>query len=349
MATTIGSGSKNKKASPTVPRRGWQKFNHGRDFMKKAIAIKRNMVGSEEYCRIYTELMQRLKDLFSQGYMLLTVVGVIWSLAATSLGMFLKAELITLSGDFVLLSVGFSLVIVVLFGLPAILAFPFAVKHHDNLRAVASLSAYVKAFYEAPSMSASAENKDGFLGWETLHCDAGLSRTRFFNFEYIISSLISDFLSLSFGIVTVVNIIKANLVYEHTVISVVFFTLALVYEAVVIFLTVHIFRYSRTIFYARLYSEQYLEIYLKEAMETKRISEKQAEAYTEYYKSVLHRDNDLSRILEYDKKILKKRMKKENVERNMSRKTSTKIKKLADCIKSLEEEKECLFGKKSGT
>lgn len=282
--------------------------------MKKAIEeTKDRKNSSEEYRRIYTEMMQRMKNLFSQGYTLLTIVGVVWSLAATTLGMFLENGMITFSGESALLSLGLSLVIVILFGLPAIIAFPFAVKHHDNLRAVASLSAYAKAFYEVPAISGESIEED-FCSWETLHCDAGLSRTRFFSSEYIIATLLSIFLSLFFFGVAIFNIIDTKLLQSNPLAIIGFFILAVIYEAVVIFLTVHIFRYSRIIIYIRLYSEQYLDVYLKEAVEIKRATQKQVDDYLEYYDKVSKRDSELSRNLKHEMKILKARIKLEKIQ-----------------------------------
>ena len=101
--------------------------------------------------------------------------------------------------------------------------------------------------------------------------------------------------------------------------------LAVIYEAVVIFLTVHIFRYSRTVIYMRLYSEQYLDVYLKEAVEIKRATQKQVDDYLKYYDEVSKRDSQLSRRLKREMKDLKARIKLEKIQiRSQQNKTKNR-------------------------
>ena len=78
-----------------------------------------------------------MNSLFSQGYTLLTIVGVVWSLAATALGILFQKEMLDFSAGNLFFALGLNFVIIVLFGLPALIAFAFSVKHHDNLRAAA--------------------------------------------------------------------------------------------------------------------------------------------------------------------------------------------------------------------
>lgn len=98
----------------------------------------------KEYERLNTEMMQRMKNLFSQGFTLLTVVGVMWTLAST---VCFKCFDNPFTSENFPLTLGYFFITILLFGIPGLFTFPFSVKHHDNLRAVASISAYIKVCF----------------------------------------------------------------------------------------------------------------------------------------------------------------------------------------------------------
>ena len=135
-----------------------------------------------EYIRLHDELFKRMEWLFSQGYTLVSMVAVFWSITLSVLGTFLTNRLPS-SSPFVFF---IPLLVVFLVGLPAILVFPFSVKYQDSLRTVVSLAAYLRVFYELPSMlkkktyekNRNGEKQHAIYAWETLHCDTHFERTR---------------------------------------------------------------------------------------------------------------------------------------------------------------------------
>lgn len=277
-------------------------------------------VSNEEYRRIYTELLQRIKSLFTQGYALLTVTGVVWTLAATILGVLFENKILDVSTENTVFSLGLNFVVIILFGLPTLLAFPFSVKHHDNLRAVASLSAYTKVFYELPLIVTASDEEKDFCYWETLHCESGLSRARCFNFEYIIATLLSDFLSISFCGILVFHILENDLLKNHFVPTILFLCFAAIYEIIAIIITVHVFRYGHNVIYIRLYSETYLNEYLDRAIDIGHISPTQKSDYIKHYEGFLKKDKKITENFKASFKKLKAKMKEEKKEEKRKKK-----------------------------
>lgn len=274
--------------------------------------------GKDEYGRINDELLDRIRSLFSQGHTFLALVGAIWTIAAATWGVIFQNITTAFSKENILWGLVFNFFVMFLFGLPSLLSFPFSIKHHDNLRAVVSLSAYIKVFYEAPAIFPANEDspRKRLLAWESLHCDAKLSKTRFFHSEYIIATLGADIIAFLCSIVSLCNLISFEAFQKHLLASIVFVVVSVLYIAIIIFLTVHVWRYSRVILYMKLYGSEYVNSYLRKAVAIKHITPEQADRYANFTRNQSMDDDiltlKLNKKLKTRHRILKESQKRQN-------------------------------------
>ena len=229
-------------------------------------------VNEEEYKRIYAENLQRIKSLFSQGYSLLTVICAIWTLTVSVCLSLAEKQVIDLGNG----STSFYIIaLMFLLGLPIFISFPLSVRQHDNLRAICSLSAYTKVFFEMPSI---VRKEKCLFAWETAHCDSKLSKTTFFNFEYILIVIVSNLFTLICGFLSIVNSIFS----KNITLMIVTFVAVTLFQFLLIFLSVSICKNAKTKHHIDDYSKKYLNIYLELASELGFATEEEIKGYERF-------------------------------------------------------------------
>ncbi len=238
----------------------------------------------EELKRVNQELLERMERLFSNSLLLLSIVIALWALTATLLAGYFENYNASKAATLIV-----GMLAVVLFGLPTLLLFPFSVKLHDNIRSVASLSAYIKVFFELPSLLDKEKKQDGNLYlWETLHCDATIPQAKFFSVEYVIIALLSPFLaSICAGLFFFLTEAWTELLVWRWafIISAVFYVILLG------IMTGFVMKNARTRRHGQLYAAQYLEEYLKRAVIMGEIKKNDALNFMCFQKYLIERDN----------------------------------------------------------
>lgn len=155
--------------------------------MNKEISFSEN-----EYVSIRTEMIERIKLLNSQSFTALATIISFWAAGFT-----FKMSLVANNGNF---SNSYEVIVMdflsaIVFLMPVFLFVPLSVKSGENLSQIASISAYIKVFFDYP-ISKDKNNKN----WETsnnLLSNANVDRkyesrfTRLYNSEYTILSCIS--------------------------------------------------------------------------------------------------------------------------------------------------------------
>ncbi len=155
-----------------------------------------------EYMSIRTEMIERIKLLNSQSFTALATIISFWAAGFTY-----KMALISNNIYFTKLyeKTVMEFLSAFIFLIPVFLFIPLSVKSGENLTQIASLSAYIRVFYDYP-----IKNKKRNKNWETsnnLLSNANVDRkskskiTRFYNDEYTILSCISFVLYIVFEIV----------------------------------------------------------------------------------------------------------------------------------------------------
>ena len=167
----------------------------------------------EEYTSVRQELITRISLINSQSNTALLTI-----LSAWAAGISLKYEndIGTTISTIELLSIfTVNFIRPLIFLIPIIYLLPLAVKSGENLIQLASLSAYIRVFYDYISPDTQKMN------WETSNnilSNANIDRgkksriLRFYNEEYTFLSIISFVLYISFSIVSVIAIYS---IYSH--------------------------------------------------------------------------------------------------------------------------------------
>lgn len=76
------------------------------------------------------------------------------------------------------------MIFILVLPIPLFIVIPSAVKYHDGIRQIASLCAYIKVFYELPSIIKRKEG--GRFFWETTHCNQTLKGEKLIGAEYLL-------------------------------------------------------------------------------------------------------------------------------------------------------------------
>ncbi len=149
---------------------------------------------AEEYRKVYQECLARIDKVFSNGFTIVTMITVILTFTLSSfLGLITSDAWCNTVASNTLVMLLFAFLHLFLFALPVVIIFPFSAKFEDNLKAVLSTSAYLRAFYELPSIVARAKNGQEcrLYAWETVHFDPKLSKARITSSEYLVLSIAS--------------------------------------------------------------------------------------------------------------------------------------------------------------
>lgn len=179
-----------------------------------------------EYTSIRTKMIERIKLLNSQSFTALAAIISFWAAGFTY-----KMALLSSGVSFIEIyeKVVMDFLSAVIFLIPIFLFVPLSVKSGENLSQIASLSAYIRVFYDYP-----IRNGKRNMNWETsnnLLSNANVDRkskskiTRFYNDEYTILSCISFFLYIVFELV---NFKKMYLMFVDKQVSYLFFHILII-------------------------------------------------------------------------------------------------------------------------
>lgn len=277
-----------------------------------------------EYERLNNELLERMRGIFTHGFTLISMVGLLWTITATLMSNFHSQESTNGFDEAQLIFAG---LIVFLFGVPVVVLYPFSVKYRDNLRVISSLSAYIKVFYEFPMLLGKYDhimidennNKIPFksrMGWESTHCSAKYGIKRLFGFEYGCAAIVSSILSL-LSFIHFYTLTKFS--YEY----IAFFVCSLIYLIFLTFVTVIICFNSRTTKPLNDYSEEYFLLYLSEAEKTNLMSNDEVRYCIKHQIINIVRDTCVSENLSSRKKSIKQFF--SNKKKNINKKTSVEL------------------------
>ena len=162
------------------------------------ILCKEKAHSKKEYDRLCTEMYQCRDMAFSHGTLLVTLffgyIGAILAITGEKLEtIFSKQE----SSGILMMLVG-----VILFSVPLFIIYPAVLKFHDNVRTMACVGAYIKVFYELPSMfhaekekKTKADSDDGIIAWESWRIQSVIPNAKWIVREYFILAIIASFAS----------------------------------------------------------------------------------------------------------------------------------------------------------
>lgn len=179
-------------------------LKYGRVFIVIGGKVKKVHFSENEYLSIRTEMVERIKLLNSQSFTALASIVAFWSI-----GLNFKIELITknIYADKIFNQVLLNFMGTVIFLIPLFLFLPLSIKSGENLRQIASISVYIRVFYDYPV----EKNKDN-RNWETsnnLMSDSNVNRgkrskyLRMYNEEYTTLSVISFGIYVVFGVLQI--------------------------------------------------------------------------------------------------------------------------------------------------
>ena len=239
-----------------------------------------------EYNRLNNELLERMRGIFTHGFTLISMVGLLWTITATLITR-LSIDSQSNSGYII-----FAGLIVFLFGAPVVVLYPFSVKHQDNLRLISNIGAYTKVFFEYPRLLGKFDYKSTATGnlikqprmsWESIHCGAKYGIKRLFSFEYGASSIISIILSA-------ISLWYFSLVGKSICGRIWFLILGSLYLIFLMVLTVLICLNSRTSSPLENYSREYFLVYLAEAEKSNYLSAEETDFCIRHQRYILRRD-----------------------------------------------------------
>lgn len=239
---------------------------------------KKMRFNQQEYMRLRNEIDTRITLINSQSNMVLLSIFSAWGFGASS-----EYDINTekVEGFEELLNIVMSnFAKPLIFLIPILYLFPIAIKSGENLIQLASLSAYIRVFFDS---SSPYKNK---MNWETsnnilsnVNADKGKKSfyMKFFNEEYTVLATVSFLLYGFFSIISAMNL-KTVVAEKYFV----FFVLAYVFIGLFsICLIVSIHRNSSAKHTLMKYTPIYVEGYIKRALELGYIGEDDVERLRE--------------------------------------------------------------------
>lgn len=177
-------------------------------FMDKLLTNRRIEFSKNEYDSIRSELITRIGLINSQSNAAIVAMLATWTmgfaLVATLDGFNLQSRLLSIINTFIFL-------------VPVFYYVPLAVKSGENIQQIASISAYIRVFYEYRSLK--GEIKMVLFNWETsnnlfssVNVNRGKDSTlmKMYNNEYTILSLASLTIYIIFAAFTIKNVFWAT-------------------------------------------------------------------------------------------------------------------------------------------
>lgn len=274
-----------------------------KNIITKLFPNQPRIMSDQEYNRVNTEIQKRINMIFSHGFTLISTIAIFLTLTMTLLGISIgEAKIFMLNDRYqnmwkLLFLGGF---MTMLFAVPSFLVLPFAVKNHDNLREISNLSAYVKVFYDLPSLLGKrmiAKNEKAIVcsAWETIHCEVDIPNVKLFNIEYKIITILSILFSITLGIaiiswfgIAIYQYGKWNILWM--IIYSVIFGITI---SMAIFFAIFTFKYSSTTTSMAVYLKIYQQKYLRDAVDFGIITKEDYDYYMEWEKTMKKRDENL--------------------------------------------------------
>lgn len=229
----------------------------------------------QEYSSLRNEITVRLSIINSQSNTALLTIISAWA-AGIALKYGTNIEEI-MSTDEIINVATLNFIRPLIFLIPILYLLPLAVKSGENLIQLASLSAYIRVFYDYLSPN---KNK---MNWETsnnilsnANIDRGKAshKMRFYNSEYTILAIISLLLYIGFAIISIVTI--ESLVEEiYYIFCIVTYVLAGICSIVVI---ITIYKSSSMKSTLMKYTPIYIEGYIKRAVSLGVIAENEVDS-----------------------------------------------------------------------
>lgn len=237
---------------------------------------------ANEYMSLREELIQRINNINSQASSAIVTIISAW-VAGFTLWISMFSDEIY-EGDLIF-KTNMKFFAAIIFIIPIYFFIPLAVKSGENLVQIASISTYIRVFYEYSSKRHTKQ-----LNWESannllsnVNIDRGKnsSKMKYFNAEYIILSICSFFIYIFFSVLSFGEI-RSNLIKGY--ISVAFFVvhvlISILLSAVSIRAIYLIYKSSSVKFTLMSATERYTKEYIEIAYERKIFGKKEClEAY----------------------------------------------------------------------
>lgn len=181
----------------------------GGQYEKKFRIKKENFFSENEYISIRTELIERIRLLNSQSFTVLATVISFWTVGFT-----FKAQVLekVYSLD-IIQQIIINFLSALIFLIPLFLFTPLSAKSGENLSQIASLSAYIKVFFDYPVV-VDKENKN----WETsnnLLSNSNVDRGKESNFMKLYNEDYTILSIISFIIYNILMLSQINELYVH--------------------------------------------------------------------------------------------------------------------------------------
>lgn len=214
----------------------------------------------QEYLSIRSELIQRISIINAQSH-----TAILTIITAFSAGMMLNYNTINNENN-VIEFVALNIIRSVIFLIPIIYLIPLSVKSGENLIQLASISAYIRVFYDYLSTD---KNK---MNWETSNnilSNANVDRgklslsMKFYNEEYTILAIISYALYIVFSSVSIIGI-KAVMSIKLWIVFIVIYVIMGIGSIVAI---IFIHKSSGIKYSLMKYTPIYIEGYIKRAVQ----------------------------------------------------------------------------------
>ena len=232
---------------------------------------KKPRFNDQEYISIRTEMIERISLINSQSHTAILTITTAWIGGISLLNYDVKIKINEHIKEFICLNIVRTLI----FALIVMYLFPLAVKSGENLIQIASLSAYIRVFYDYMS------EYNNFMNWETSNnilSNANVKKGKkfntitFFNEEYSVLAMISFVFYIIFAFLSLGNINKYTKEYFN--VFLIFFSLI----GIVCVIAIALIRKSSGMKNTLMkYTPIYVQGYIKRALELGFIKEKDIE------------------------------------------------------------------------
>lgn len=181
------------------------------------MSCKGKKMSEAEFQSLRSEMDMRVNMAFTHGFSVVSISLVFFAAIFVFMSGFmdfvLKENAIT--GKDACIDCFITLGIEFLCLIPAMVMIPYGYKYRDNIRVITNLGAYIKVFYDFPTLKENSENVNGVFGWELLHRDGKIPDGKKFSTEYNLISIISIAMASVFGIVLFFCIIKFHNYWDN--------------------------------------------------------------------------------------------------------------------------------------
>ncbi len=272
----------------------------------KFMNCKGKRMSETEYNVLRDEQNRRIEMAYSHGY---TLVSIVLALIAGIFAFITPMYNILTGTESVVGKYGW-LDGIMLIGMTIIMTVPIfivttsSIKFNDNIRQIINISAYIRIFYEAPALFAeckdNTDNESALFGWETLHCNLNLPKSKTISAEYFFTAIFDFGLTLFlFGTFISLSAVKTFTTYSlpDKILFVIFAISDLIYLLFLISICVNIKINTDTGKMFKMYATKYTETYLTFAAELQLITESEKIKIEQYLKEKQEIDSSIQNEL----------------------------------------------------